>query len=152
MCGGGIIEIPDFCIDCVETKDCIDKIIGICDVAFECPVQKRDIYEILLNKFAASAFLLCAYNRDILGYVALYSNDYKGKTAYISLIAVLPEMQRQHVGSKLLDACQLIAKIHGMHQLMLEVDRNNFKSIAFYKAHGFITEIEGEKLLMRKTL
>lgn len=145
-------EIPEFCINVIETKECIDKVIRICDDAFHSPVVKRDNYRELLDKFSSSASFICAYNREVLGYAVFYANDYKSKTAYVSLIAVRPEFQRLRIGSAILNTCQDIAMIHGMHTLLLEVDIDNEKGISFYRRHGFIKVEENNKILMRKNL
>ncbi len=53
----------------------------------------------------------------------------------IGRLYVLPGSQRQGIGGKLLDAC--VAAYPGVQKLVLEVEAQNEKGLAFYRKHGF---------------
>ncbi len=53
----------------------------------------------------------------------------------IGRLYVLPGSQRQGIGGKLLDAC--VAAFPGAQKLVLEVEAQNEKGLAFYRKHGF---------------
>ena len=53
----------------------------------------------------------------------------------IGRLYVLPGSQRQGIGGKLLDAC--VAAYPGAQKLVLEVEAQNEKGLAFYRKHGF---------------
>ena len=53
----------------------------------------------------------------------------------IGRLYVLPGSQRQGFGSKLLDAC--VAAYPEAQKLVLEVEAQNEKGLAFYRKHGF---------------
>jgi len=79
----------------------------------------------------------------------------------IGRLYVLPGSQRQGFGAKLLDAC--VAAYPGAQKLVLEVEAQNEKGLAFYRKQGFkevsrkeeelegfaLTVVEMEKLLHR---
>lgn len=109
----------------------------MCDTAFPEKIRSRDDYNILISKINAAADFLVAYNKNILGYAAIYANNISMQTAYITLIAVRPEFQNEHVGKSLLLECLNIANIRGMQKLRLEVLDNNLTAIRFYKKNGF---------------
>lgn len=115
----------------------ICSIIEICDKAFEEPISQRDIYNKLIDKFVSSAYFLYAHNQEVLGYISFYANDFINRTAFISLIAVKPEFQNKHIGSRLLEECFKIAKSKGMETIQLEVLKTNSLAIRFYKRHSF---------------
>ena len=118
-------------------KEMICSIIEICDKAFEEPISQRDIYNKLIDKFVSSAYFLYAHNQEVLGYISFYANDFINRTAFISLIAVKPEFQNKHIGSRLLEECFKIAKSKGMETIQLEVLKTNSLAIRFYKRHSF---------------
>lgn len=89
------------------------KAVEMCDDAFEAPVMERDGYEDLLRKWDAMADFILAYNGEITGYAIIYANDFTSKCAYITMVAVRPECQRQNIGKNLLLTAQRIAAWRG---------------------------------------
>ena len=121
-----------------------------CDDAFEMPVSKRAIYPALLEKLHQKGTCIFAYNGQVLGYCAFYANDSERKNAYISLIAVAPECQKLHIGTKLLKDSFEMMRAYGMNCCLLEVRKNNQKAIQFYKINHFVMiEEREESYLMR---
>ena len=63
----------------------------------------------------------------------------------IGRLYVLPGSQRQGIGGKLLDAC--VAAYPGVQKLVLEVEAQNEKGLAFYRKQGFREESRKEEEL-----
>lgn len=115
-----------------------DKAMRLCDSAFPLPVCARDNYEELLDKIDMFADFLVDYqNGDIAGYAAMYNNDLKSQTAYISMIGVREEYQGMHIGKQLMDGCKENAQKKGMKAIRLEVFDSNKKAIGFYEKADF---------------
>ena len=53
------------------------------------------------------------------------------------MIGVVQDMQRMHIGSRLLKRCIEVSKKNGMNKIRLEVLHENEKGICFYKKNGF---------------
>ena len=122
----------------------------MCDYTFENPVTQRTIYPKLLEKIHQKGRFIFAYDGNPLGYCAFYANDAERGIAYISLIAVVPEYQKMHIGTKLLMESFDIMRTYGMEHCMLEVRRNNQNAIQFYKRNRFIVvEERFESYLMK---
>ncbi len=90
----------------------------------------------------------------IIGFISYYMNDQITQTAYISLLAVLPEYRKNGVGEKLLSKMEEHARCEGFKKIGLEVDKNNNVAICFYSKHGakFIREKSGETNYMEMLL
>ena len=120
----------------------MDVTVRCCDGAFMNPVAQRTIYSNLLEKIHQKGKFIFAYDGNSLGYCAFYANDAEKRTAYISLIAVLPKYQKMHIGTKLLKESLEIMRTYGMEHCMLEVRKNNKNAIQFYKKNQFVVAEE----------
>lgn len=116
------------------------RIMIVCDDVFTISVIKRSNFEELFDKIDKNAAFIGAYTRkrEIAGYCALYANDLIERTAYITLFCVRSQMQRMHVGSKLMDASIEEAASRGMNKIRLEVLKVDTGAIEFYKRNGFV--------------
>ncbi len=104
----------------------------------------------LLEKIHQKREIHFAHDGNPLGYCTFYANDAERRIAYISLIAVLPEYQKLHIGTKLLKESFEIMRTYGMEHCMLEVRKNNRNAIRFYEKNYFvIIEEREESYLMR---
>lgn len=70
----------------------------VCDTAFARSVLEREDYFSLFQKIDLFADFCVAYTQDVVGFAALYANDFQGKIAYITLIAVRKESQKKRSG------------------------------------------------------
>lgn len=155
--GERISDLQDWCIDMATNKFEIDCVIRKCDKAFEIavgsPVSKLDIYPDLLDKIYLKGNFLIAYAHDIYGYCAIYANDSDHHEAYISLLAISPEFQEMHIGTRLLNESLKLAEMYGMTACVLEVNKKNRNAIQFYSLNGFALYMERENsYLMRREL
>lgn len=128
-------DVHNFKIIEINNKEKIDAVISECDSAFPTPIKTRIGYSDLLEKFSTYACFACVRQNDTLGYIAFYVNN--KNSAYVSLIAVQPQYQNQHIGSILLGYCEKKAQDKGINSVRLEVKKENQKAISFYQAHGY---------------
>lgn len=151
--GGVIPNLPTWQILNISEKCDIDTIIHACDEAYDNPVTERSYYAKLLNKIHQKGRFIVAYKGSPLGYCAFYANDTEQKTAYISLIAMIPKYQAQHIGSRLLKESFELMKSYGMQSCSLEVRKTNKTAIQFYMGHKFTLIGERkESYLMKREL
>ena len=115
------------------------RVMAECDGAFTISVLGRPYFSELFYKIDKYAVFIAAYTDDfaIAGYSAFYANDLVSKNAFLSLFCVRREMQRMHLGSRLMDISLKQAKENGMERMRLEVLREDEGAIAFYERCGF---------------
>jgi ribosomal protein S18 acetylase RimI-like enzyme len=73
----------------------------------------------------------------LVGLVAIYCNDEKKISAYITSVSVDKDSQGLGIGSKLVDAGIEYVKNLGFNKIELEVDVDNTKAINMYRKRGF---------------
>lgn len=76
--------------------------------------------------------------KNTIGFLAFYANDFVTKIGYITLIGILPEFRRKGYGTELLQYCFDTMKASGMRKVRLEVDADNKSAIFYYKKNGFL--------------
>lgn len=92
----------------------------------------------LAEKYHKHAKVIALYEeKQLAGFGCFYCNDTQSKTAFLSLIAVLPCHQRKGYGRMLLSEVISVAEKEGMKQMELEVKKKNPGAIQFYKQYGF---------------
>ena len=133
----------------VYDRDEKENIMRKCDHAFSTIFFGQKSWIDTFEKIDQKAEFYCAYKFDEkagkmpLGYIAFYVNDCEKKIAYITMISILGNAQRQHIGSKLMKLCLERSKECGMKAVRLEVKKENRNAILFYEYWGY--EIECEK-------
>ena len=90
----------------------------------------------LQNALEHSLFILTARDEDgkLIGFLRAVGDGYS--ILYIQDIIVLPEYQRQGIGTQLLR--QTLEYFNEVYQIILTTD-SELKTIAFYEANGFTT-------------
>ena len=77
---------------------------------------------------------------EIAGLIAYYRNNFKTKCAYISMLVCKKEFWGRGIAAalfnKMLEDCQQ----YDFKKIRLEVEKNNFRAINFYKRRGFKIE------------
>ena len=61
-----------------------------------------------------------------------------GGAWYLGLLAVQPQMQKQHLGRQLLTAAEIYAKEHGAHRIRMTVLSVRDALIAWYERRGYM--------------
>ena len=128
-------------INQIKSKAEILNVLQTFDNVFKPPIAEkvRDI-NAYANKLFENAYVFVASKDKILGFVALYANDYSNKTAYIPYIGVMQEARNLKIGRKLLDICYKTAVAQGMKFIKLEVQKENLIACNFYKSNGFVLQ------------
>ena len=90
------------------------------------------------EKLATYGIVLVAVEGDAtVGFAAFYANDERGKTAYLTQLAVEGQSRGRGIAMRLMGACMEISRNCGMTRMKLEVDNDNNKAIQFYVRLGF---------------
>lgn len=76
-------------------------------------------------------------DREVLGFVAFYLNDYITNTGYLAQIAIKPDSMIKGISYKLIKIFENKGYENGMKDLKLEVDNSNKRAINFYKKNGY---------------
>lgn len=111
--------------------------------------------EAVLEKMLRFAdFIVAEEDGEVAGLAAIYANDPVSRTAYVTLFGVKEAWQRRRVGSKLLEACEALARERGMERFRLEVTDSNLKAVRFYARAGFVRTgpCEEDSSYMEKSL
>ena len=141
----------------VQTYDSLSKLQAItaCDDAYTISVINRSNFESLFKKIDSNAeFLIAKEDSEVIGYAAMYANDYESKAAFLTLLCVKSNYHRGGVGSMLINNCIDKAVSNGMETIRLEVLKKDTGAISFYKHHGFNTtdEQKADSIFMEKSL
>lgn len=72
---------------------------------------------------------------SILGFVVAETS--RRGIGHVITIDVRPAIQRQHIGSALLDAAELRLRAANCHAVRLETAVSNASALSFYKRHGY---------------
>lgn len=91
-------------------------------------------------------------NGKNIGFIAYYANKPEFKIVFITMIAILPEYRRLHIGQKLIDYCRNDAIDRGYKFIRLEVDKENEIAKAFYKKNKFYCLDGNDKILMEMAI
>lgn len=133
-----VVVVSNLVFKEIRNKNEIFSVINECDYSFSDSIVKRKDFENLLDKIYNFALFLTIYVCDQLaGYVAFYANDKETKEAFISLIAIKTEFQKQNLGTELIKMCEKKSYKLGMNFVRLEVNDYNSNAINFYKKNGY---------------
>ena len=113
------------------------EVMMTCDSAFDIPLMHRAGCDTLLEKISTKAIVLVACCKEPIGYAAMYANDLQNKTAFITMLAIRPELQGMRIGRRLLLDCEAKALENGMRHIRLEVAKGNDRAIRLYQKCGF---------------
>jgi len=72
--------------------------------------------------------------------VATVMAGYEGRRGWINYLAVQPDMQRQGIGRRMMEAAEVRLRKLGCPKINLQVRRSNQAVIAFYKRLGFVED------------
>ncbi len=123
-----------------------------CDRDFEPQLSKRVEIKDYAQKIASKATRFEAWTDDMLiGLVAAYFDNQENRCAYITSVSVLRLWTGSGIATRLLGQSIEHAKTLSMHQIGLEVGKENASTINLYKKSGFV-EIKSNELLVTMNL
>lgn len=127
-----------------------------CDDAYTISVIGRSFYPELFEKLNTKAIILGIYTDTNMtaGYSAFYANDMENQKAFLTLFCIKKTMQRNHLGSLLMQRTLEEAKKRGMTKIGLEVLKEDAGAILFYKHMGFYESGQGHNsfLIMERKI
>lgn len=83
----------------------------------------------------------------LIGLIAIYLNDEKHQTGFITNVSVSPNHYKKGIAKKLMDECIIYARTKKFEQIDLEVHESNDKAIALYKKIGFDEISDSRKMI-----
>lgn len=89
--------------------------------------------------YNADCFFIQNYGENV-GFLAIYTNDYSKRVAFITSISVIPEYQGTGISQKLISFSIEHSRKKAMKYIKLEVDKNNIKVMKLYEKNGFNIE------------
>lgn len=108
------------------------------DQEFQPPLHTRVELAQYAQKLADAAvnyFLVFA--EDDIAHAGFYCNDAQSGTAFLSSIAVVPQLQGSTAARELLQRIAETGRARQMTALQLEVEPGNQRAVHFYEKHGF---------------
>lgn len=99
-------------------------------LCFSVPWSEKSFLEEAEN--ALATYLVARVDGKIAGYCGFWKVSGEGQ---ITNIAVLPEMRRRQIASKLL--CAMLSECEDLEQIVLEVRLSNTPAISLYEKFGF---------------
>lgn len=126
----------------------IDDHLSRCSAQFVPPLDTRVEIREYARKLAAKATTFEAWSGGLLiGLVALYCNDRRGRVAYITSVSVLPDWGGKGIAVCLLTQSVEHARISEMRKISLEVTKENTRAIRTYEKCGFLMPREEASIL-----
>ncbi len=114
------------------TNDVLDQVLAIEQVSFPEP-WSRKLFEQEI-KHSASEFIVMLADDKVIGYGGFWRVL---DEAHITNVAILPELQRRGLGSRVLGRLLEIAREKGARRATLEVRESNAAGIGLYRKFGF---------------
>lgn len=138
-----------------KTKTAALKDIFLClsksSQLFSVPLDKRvNIRAYTQKLFERSITFEAWIDHELVGLAAVYFDDKRSDSAFITHFGVLKDYQKLGVGSKLMNMCIEYAKAKGFQSLILEVYKQDQYAVAFYNAFGYKNVFEKEKIFIMK--
>ena len=131
----------------------IFKHLSCCDADFVPILSSRVEIGKYAQKIVCNATRIEAWSRSkLIGLIAVYCNDQKGRIAYITSVSVIRTWAGRGVGTLLMNQCVERAKASGMQRVTLQVDEENVQAIRFYKKIGFTVCKGAPKITMSLNL
>lgn len=120
-----------------------------CSDSFVPPLATRiDIKEYAVKIFEKAITFEAWDKHDLIGLIAAYFNS-ETKKAFITNVSVVSEYKGLGIAGKLLEMCVNHADFNGYSEIRLEVNKDNFPAVNFYKKHKFThVETKGDSIFM----
>lgn len=132
-------NIKDYKIVPIENLNEIKNILYQFNNVFKPTLTERvGNLEIYAEKLYNNANIFAVIKElQYIGFAAFYSNDIENNIAYLTQLAVKPEIENKGIGKMLLFVSIELSRKMGMKVIKLEVINDNIKAISFYKKNGF---------------
>ena len=132
----------------------IEEHLKLCEANFKPPLSDRVELQGYSKKIADKAVRFEAWEENVLiALIASYCNDNENRSAFITSVSVLKEMQGKGLASKLMKQCIKYIKSIGLEKAILEVGNENANAIAFYGKHSFmVSRIQDKTSYMQLNL
>jgi ribosomal protein S18 acetylase RimI-like enzyme len=91
-------------------------------------------YESMLNLNPDLCILLINEKQEVIGSIF---GAFDGRTASVHRLAILPELQKQGLGKKLIAALEEVLRQKGIKKLSAQIHISNTQVIPFYEKLGF---------------
>ena len=124
-----------------------EKLVKQLDSEYSPPISSlvNDI-QIYIEKMIEKAIVIIAtYNKEDIGFIAIYCNDIKNKIAYITSLSVKKEFQSKKIGKNLVEIAIQCAIERNMSSIELEVQKENSLVMSFYSKFGFYIKLVTDK-------
>ena len=122
-----------------------------CNANFRPPLdEKVNIEEYSKKLFKKSLTFEAWTNQILIGLVAVYFNDLKNYSGYITNVSVIRKYIGQGIASKLLKMSIEYAKTNHFREISLEVSKESKNAIHLYKRFGFSDFKSKDDLILMK--
>jgi len=109
-----------------------------CDNNFIPPLHETINISAYADKIKQYADTFEVWDKEILvSLLAAYINDPKRENAYITNVSVENNYQRKGISVQLVQACIEYVTEQKFHQILLEVNKENYAAIQLYTKFGF---------------
>lgn len=98
-------------------------------------LERIDVCDYYKKLTSFATIITCREKGHIIGFCAMYNNDYKNKIGYITLVGVIKEFRHKGIASNLLSCAKRIAKANGMNKIYIHT--NNPIAKFCYLSVGF---------------
>jgi len=89
----------------------------------------------------------------LVGLIAAYFNDPKGRTAFITNVSVVKGLMGEGIASELLKKCVNYGIEKRFTEICLEVNKENHPAISFYRKFNFLQDsIKDDCVVMKKNV
>lgn len=132
----------------------IEKYLIKADKFFIPALSEKVNIKAFATKFHNNGIVITAvHNNNIIGLLAFYCNDMKGKLAFITNMSVLPEFYGKGIAAKMMNHCVKYVIEKNFIYIGLEVNKLNERAISFYIKYDFKIEADhNESHFMKKYL
>lgn len=114
------------------------RFINEVDHLFPIPLSEKCDLPLYCEKILNNGiFIVASHQGQIVGLLGGYANDLATKSAYISLVAVLPEFQNQSIAQRLIHTFFDICEKRNMKKVFLHTHSKNYAAQHMYEKLGF---------------
>ncbi len=95
-----------------------------------------------VKKIVDNSDIFIAVENEDIGLLAIYCNDYENKKAFITSLGIDISYNGKGIAQALFNLVLNHLKKENISKIELEVNKENFRAIGFYKRNGFLVHKE----------